>query len=772
MDLLLEHKLIQTKFAHLDPLNLEPFHLRKTINNKQISVFMAAFDNKMDNLAINLVAGQFSVMVAQPIPPPLSIKPNIRAHLLGLLERTNRPLTMANIKQELRGIISGDIELAMELGRLTQTDTVIVTFAEKVEAQRFFLSARLGEIFGQLLDKPLLFQYEDGSGEAQYVFIKEAKELTTQDKVHKVLRTDGTFSCVAKGHLDLNETTLVRSSKGPMLVLTSEIDSLVAKGLITRGQENKTFEPCLIDSRDQKEYAQEIFNVFARQFLGEKAEESSETYNKLAAAFKAGIRATSPESIVEFLYEARMAASLDGSLTAIVLALIKSAAAVKAIKKTGLFAPEEIEKLEACQNHLAFMDRFPLLFMPGYAHALQNFIHFIYDQTEYFEVFQLLLVSKLNQLRRLAQIGGKLPVPPNFRRQIELVYAPLAERTGYIDLANNMRDLIARLDSPEIYNSILESMESTIGMTRNEARAHLINCARTLKANIETDTGVAVLAAHTRVKEIYAIRTNIEASLRTGKQFPSQERYSQEAKSNTVDFLGIRLICETVEEAEAIASHLQDHSKSSLVHPNAKILPHGSKMVENNLRQARSSGWNAWRGYFIDPHDPENKRVFSIQVMTREMLKKDKKGKGVAHWAYKARVAAKEAAHNLNAQSKQQRFDAAPLDHYTDNAEHNYYVNQAMARRHKRVFIWFANWGNPGTESSLKEVFPPIDGLMPMLRLEKGETIEDAVAFRAYNNSLTNGYSHTEVYKLAVDQKNGAITPQPYSKGQARAKMG
>ncbi len=765
-DLLLAHKITQRKLDHVPPEDLQHFHQCKIIRRKRIRAFTDAFNQGFGpDIKISYVAGQFSINVTSPpttIQPPqeIDIEPSLRAKIMGVLGDANRPLTFSNLRKAVKG---KKADLRGEIRKLTENGILVKTHYEDKVPARYFLKERMNKLLGRSV-----FKYENDQGEEEFIYKKDADDLVLRGRACKFMNEDGSYTYMSAKYfneLELEtETTEVMAGKVPLRIFNDDIEKLLEQKLLVRGLEEETFASCYIHHEAQIKHRHQIFNAFAHPHLSHKYPDNlKQNYTKLRAAFNAGFKIGKAGSILDFLYEARMVASIGGNLTAVIVALTRNKKALAELRTTKLFKSSELEYIEHCLARLDFVSRFPLLFMPGYAHSLQNFIHFIYDITDRYEVFQLLLVRKLSGLRRLAWAeAGKLELPPNIRREIELVYAPLAESHGFIDLANNMRDLVARLSEPERYQATLKKMEQAIGMERDQARIHIINLARDLKEHMEADPfyNLTISDIPTRVKEIYAIQKKEDAAIEN----------EDIIKNEAIDFLGIRFICKTIDEAYQIAAYLQN----KLTPAAKKDIPKGKKVIEDNLARPRPSGWRAWRGYLQEKDAKGNAKgpIMSVQILTEEMLKKDKIGEA-AHWSLKAVRAAEKYARKTGKDWKNQNFDPAPLAEYNDDPEHDYYVDQRRARRHVRAFICFKSWyENPkhplyDLEFSEKDSTFPKYGLIPILRLEKGRSVADAVAFRAFIDSLITKFDHAEVYRFSQDEA-GKIKFVPFKRGQKR----
>jgi hypothetical protein len=788
MALLKKHKIIQSKFLHIDPENLQHYHFCKKVKDRRVKEFIEDFNKTFtSSLYIAYVQGQFSIkskaLAASGIAllkatlnllaptDPVETRHVIAeassvARIFGILGDTNRPLTLAEVKREI-GKVSTE-ELKADIHKLCERKILIETFAEEESERRYFLETRLHEVLLRTV-----FRYEKEDGSQEYIYQKEADHLTEKRKLYAILQADESFLFVSPGRMDQLEpsVTSVKTLKGDLRVFKSAIPELLGQEKLINGLEEETFEPCLVHRSAQRKYRFEIFNAFALGCLGKKPSDESQTlYRQLRTAFDAGVKFEKPKSVVEFIHEARIVRALTANPTAILIALAKRPQAVAALRSSRLFDEKAINELDDQLHRLILVSSMPCLFYPDDANSLQNFIHFVYDKTDSYAVFQVLLAKKLNLIRTLAMAEASLPLPlqrelpPSLQREIELVYAPLAESKGFIDLANNMRELVCKLaerdaakktQEKDAYVETRKKMEAVIDMDLGAARHHLADSAKEIKHAIETDphhgiesTGVVVanLRYSSRVKEVAAL-------LR--KEMISQDE--------ALDLLGIRFVCKTVREAYAIAALLQ---KILRLAP-AELLPAGKKVINDHLLRANERGWKGWRGYFIDPKSAAEKpRVFAIQVLTEKMDKEDKMGE-TNHWGYKAQRAAGELCRKMKQVCKKQILDPAPLEEYNGDPEHDFYVDRDRARRNIRVFVW------PPAEDFSEETFAlPENGMVPILRLEKGDTIEDAAASTILGNLLIECYGFAQVYNLSYREDKGAVNIGPYFKGQPRAPRG
>ncbi|OGB88020.1 hypothetical protein A3J44_04465 [candidate division WOR-1 bacterium RIFCSPHIGHO2_02_FULL_45_12] len=773
LQLLREHKLIYPKYTSRSiydlPLEeLKHYHLRKLISRKQLEGFIEAFNDTFKELfIINFSAGQFSVthppgeqsgLAIEPLnlEDPI-VTPNLAAYVHNVLLATNRPLSFLEIKAEiakqlLRGERIKEKDLGIAIGDLKARKVIFATSGTKKNGPRYFLKDRLDEVLHRTV-----YRYKSNEGETEYIYNKEANQLIEEGKAFALMDPDGHTSVMPETGFRKEATNYVQVKtlqKIALWVHQENIPELIEQGHLVKGLEDGTFAECYVQAKAQQhpEFACLIFNRFARVYLTRKyADNFDEKYAQLRAAFEARLTFGGMEPILDLLHEARTVASIGGNSTTVVIALFKHAKALPLLEETGCFRPDDLQDIEHCFRRFDFVDRFPLLFTPGYSYSLQNFIHFIYDQTVHFESFQLLLTGKLSSLRRLA--NARLPLVDPLRRQIELIYAPLAEKCGYIDLANNMRDFVAKLTDPEAYAATLAIMEKAMGMGYNQARLHVATQAAEIKAIIAENSGSIVSDTFTRIKEVAA------------HQKKNQQRGNREAP-RTTDFMGIRYICKTVGEAYQIAAELQSHLDLA----QAKEIPPDKKPIQDNLQRARKSGWQGWRGYFYDPSQNQGaakRRVFSIQILTEEMLKEDKKGQS-AHWWMKAARAAEVAGRELSSVYNQQHFDPPPIDEYTGNAEDDYYIDRSEANKYQRVFVYFDHWQDDSF--SIKGSTFPGHGFLPMFRLGRGAILADAAAFRAFDTSLVTDVDFAEVYRFDQDG-HGKIIFTSARQGASRAAL-
>lgn len=802
--LLIKHELLQPQFAKLDPQRLQHYHLRKVVPERRIGKFMADFNEQFqDHLQIARVAGQFSI--TPPAPSLAKEPPSARSTIMRLLNKTNRPLNLSQIMEALPDFCRleriklppGEVSernISYEIGRLIERGTLQTSFAREKDVRRFFMQHRLdyhrrnrtlfeytneqGEpeyvvrkegksmvqagqaykIIGRdggafyladsRFDQALhhtVFEYEDESGGKRYIEQGEADRLVLADKAYKFIDPEGSYAYMAANRFELHRdiTTEVKTAERSFWVFNHDLDRLLKKGLVLTGLEEATFETRYIHHEAQRQYPFHIFNAFAVAFLDLEEKGSLSKYKQLRAAFSAGLKLEKPVSIPDFLYEAKILAEMGADLTTIIAALVKRPEAISRLKKSGGLQASQLESLAASFSRLAVISAMPLLFAPDQPDSLQNFIDHIYDKTETYADFQLLLALKLSRIRKLAVAGEQLP--RSLRRQIELVYAPMASSKGFIRLANNMCDLVSRLVDPQRHEVARRKMEKEIGMDFNEARRHLKYLAKDLLEDLETDPlynsagNLSVIAVRTSVKEVSSLIEKEKAD-----------------KRDALDYLRMRFICKTVEEAYLIAAFLQHKLK-----PIPDEAVHNRKAVVDRLD---ASGWQAWDGYFYDPKE-DSRNIIHIQVLTEEMERQDKLGEA-PHWSYKAGRSAEATALALEKKYKKQTFDPSAAGLYTGDPEKDYNIDQARARRHKRTFVWLSK--DPIHANSFE--FPE-DGALPTLRLHPGDSVEDALALRRFGDILTRDYQ-AEIYDFRFNTKTGRIGLRPHYKGDGRVSRG
>ncbi|MFH1462136.1 MAG: hypothetical protein ABIG08_00315 [bacterium] len=760
-----------------------------------------------------------------------------------VLRTTNRPISIPVIMEELPKLAQAEItptdisieNIGVGIGRLMEREMgkIVQTHAAEKAEPRYFLERRLYEV---LEDTRTVFIYENENGKTEYIYQAEAWELSQQKKAHIVIDKNGNFIYMsanrleqvlhktffeyegeegqmayvhkeeaerlvaegrAFGFLDPNGTlayvaterhgayldkgfiTEVKTAKSSLWVFNYDLDQLLKKGLLLTGREEGNFETCYIHHEAQRQYPYEIFNAFAFAYLDREAKGSLQKYRQLRAVFSSGLKLVKPVSIPDFLYEAKISVSMGASLNAIIIALIKHPKTVAQLRETGLFQAQEIEEIERCLSILNFISRFPLIFMPSQPDSLQNFMDFIYDKTENYEVFQLLLVTKLSQLRKLSITENKnLSIEEKelldslrreLRREIELVYAPLAESKGFIDLAKNMRDLVAKLVKPEDYAISCKKMETIMGMGFQQARRHL-NFKRGLLLKMLLADSVYSqrlkhpIKARGRVKEAYA-----------------SDKKEKTAKEDVLDYFGIRFTCETLAEAYVIIAFLQhklERIPDEMVSSGKKAgKKPAKKVIENYLEQPNPNGWMGWRGYFYEPlteveeerlikEEEEDgkgpRRTISIQVLTEEMDIDDKQGKA-AHWGLKAERSSKAAADELKMKYNEQTFDRSAKDKYTGDPEEDYYIDQERARKRVRAFLWPPN--QPFSPNAFKF---PADGCLSSICLDKGAPIRKAreTVLNKFSDFVDENTGYVELYEFYLDNNSGKIRVRSLVKGQ------
>lgn len=752
--LLVEHKIVQEGFANISPLALQHYHLCKMLTKRKTNEFIAAFNNDecfKGKFVISPSAGQFSIVKKEEaididkLTPELAqddLPPNVTALVWGSLMNANRPLTLSQIRADIKKRHPAQFkkishnQISLKIGEHVGKGSLLETYAEAAENVRYFAPHRITD----MLNKNT-FEYIDAKGDKHYILNKDAAQLARQRKAHKILQQDGSFIYMNSGLLvgQSKGTISVKTKHEQYYILVEDKNALIESGHIIRGCEDNSFAQCFIDTNSQFDFRFEIFNAFAHAYL---AEPGNINYQRLRTAFEAGTNFANPNSITDFLYEARNVALLNGKPEAVVLALLKTPQATKALETSTVFSREEIDDLTTDLDRLNLLSVFPLLFMPDWSYSLQNYIHHIHDQCCTYNVFLNLLIRKMSELRNCNRKGM---LPPTLGREIEMVYAPLAERRGFIDLANNMRDLVSRLVDPKAYAGAQKNLVQAINMPAHQARRHLALITQHIGDDIRTSPALKdehrEVRTSSRLKEIFSL---------IGK------------KEIGPDSLGIRLICQNTEQAKYLISYL-------LTTYELAEDRHGKDAIADHLDEPNKNGWRGWRGYFYDPLQAttENtlKRDLSIQVLTRKNIKADKMGKA-GHWKYKAERAAANNSQDRSLTYQKQLFDSISEDEYTGDPEHDFKVDRDHARRHKRVFVI------PDPSFSHNSFQFPEDGQIAIHRITHTATVEDVVASQAYDDQLTTNYTHSDLYQCEFDYQKKALRFIPYKPGTGRAPAG
>lgn len=739
LDLLSQHEIIKPRETLHSLQELQPGHFYGWQGQAKLDGFIRDVNQLADRFKISFVAGQFSIIVGKratiidrPSFPIVADSPSFK--ILSLLEETNRPLTIDNILGELDTLPR---ETAIkELGKMEGRGLVINTFAVEEADSRYFLSSRLAEVSGSTV-----FQCSDQLGD-HYIYQAEAKRLEADGRLTKMIGPGGYYYVSTFRLIELGDRIEVLTNSGRLYVTPENIEAAIKKGTLIRGVTGEG-RSCFIETASQNHYMFEVFNDFTDNYLRLFPEEQQAAlYQKIRVAFSAGWEAIKPTSVVEFLYEAKVLAELGAKPKAVLLSFINSPEAESRLRRYGVFNEDELAELGQARRDLFTLFQFPMVFNPEESNSLQNFWHFIYEKSGCLEIFQLLLVMKLDLLRFHA--ASETPLPPAALWEIRMVYAPLAEQSGYAELANNMRELVFRLTDPEQYQETKARMEANIGMTLEEGRRHLRIRKEELAVMLKSE-GLDFSAIRFRLKEVASLF----------------------GKGEGADTLGLRVIVKNLKEAYAVAAYLQ----SALQKARPELVPDGTPVLKDRLAPHDDFGWRGWRGYFHDFSDPlvngqpSRGRILSIQVLTEEMEKSDKFG-ARGHAGYKA---AREAGHYASEQKKtsfrNQVFLPAPIGQYTSLPEEIFSVNKQTAAGFNRVVIWPADL--PFSEKSLVDL---AGRKVSHLRIGRGDTIEDILARRAFGNFLIANNVIAEIYQPVLEA-SGQLTLKPL-KGQAKVSRG
>ncbi|MFA6549071.1 MAG: hypothetical protein WCT39_03985, partial [Candidatus Margulisiibacteriota bacterium] len=406
-----------------------------------------------------------------------------------------------------------------------------------------------------------------------------------------------------------------------------------------------------------------------------------------------------------------------------------------------------LNTLQGQMQRLRSLFSLPFFFMSSWSHSLQNYIHYLYDLCDSFEVFQLLLVTKMSTLRQYA--NNQIAPPENLCREIELVYAPMAESKGYIDLASNMRDMVCRLLTPKEYTQAQHTFERAVGMAPSDARAHLTSIKETIKS------AVLDLADDPSLVEV----SRVEVSSRV-KEISSLVNKKLDARES-IDFLGIKFYCNTEKEAYAIAEIIKDLYDSV----RANDLPAEKEAYRDCIKNPLKTGWKGLKIYLYDPTQKESdgkRRIIAVQILTHALEKEGKYSK-IGHWSYKAEAAAKRASTVMGSRYVTQIFDPAPLENYSGDPEKDFKTDRDYAKQYLRIFV-FPELLAPNDKLDLNTSFA-------ILRFPAGMgyAIADAAGFRFFEHSLTEIFHHAELVTLGL--KDGDMQLIPFKNGQTRVNI-
>ncbi|MFH1825724.1 MAG: hypothetical protein ABH823_00325 [bacterium] len=804
LDLLKEHELTLPDTTLTDIEELEPEHFRTVTRRKggRVTRFERAFNTHelLDDFSIEARDdGQFQIrLVDKPDAAarlagtiPVSITPSYTAVIMRIVADSNRPLTFNNIfeavdaemrknygQQADRAVVRQKFDALLEpKGDL---EPILIETYTGSQARRFIFNDPI-EIQEMLETTRSLYLYENDQGETQYIAPVDASILCKKrnkeatPRAYQVMRADSHIVVMSsarffsplqrsEGHSqEVLGVSHLRETK--LYVLHRDAQALVEKGELVAGRrENPNFDPCYITQNKAHLYCFELFNEMAIAFLSRDLYgDFAGNYAKLRAAFEIGFTEARNDNgqitARDFLYEARTVIKMGGNQNALLLALLKKSKCLAAVKAAGIFQAAEIAALEEGIGRTNLVLATPFQFRFNWSYALQNLIHFTYANMGSLDVMQNVIVRKMASLRDDIINQRQRTAEENLQLQgeIEMLLAPMAESKGFIDEADHLRDLVARLTYPDRYAAEVEQQETAIGMSRQEAKRHLPQVAKQL-ADFVKGAGHVPTSHTTRVKEI-----------------ASNMNKTEDLGDVRADNLGIRLIGRNLDSAKGMAKAILNNPEYKLAPP--ELCPKDKNgqpkaAVADHLEIPNNNGWRGWRGYFLDPtvKEGEPPRVISIQILTEGMQKADKMGLA-GHWIYKAERSAARYCADLKVLAKErikwrkQFFDPARAYEYNGDARHDFQVDLDRARASNQVF--FIDDGEPFT--SLTNLAGR--SITPLLRVNPGETVEDAMAFRANGDDLISGYSHMEVYKVTVDA-NDQLVYQPYNQGGARVSLG
>ncbi|MFA4857685.1 MAG: hypothetical protein WC901_02510 [Candidatus Margulisiibacteriota bacterium] len=792
--LLVQHQILQPTAAPIELTKIGEADCCRAITRRDIDSFLMAFNAEFSGVfegyfrreqfsflscAERAGAGEERTLVAIAEVAPVAGSIDLRAEVLEVLRTVNRPITVAGICEEINDIHAqrkagkvGDAEIGVCIGQLLPAGTLSSTVGPRGRDKRFFITARTAE----LLAENTIFRYED-TRLTSFVFRGDIEALAKLGNIYRLLGRDGENVFLSEDKFRSQRVNLAEVFSGAgqtMAVYREDARDLAEKGYLIEGRHNDGLTFCYVDAAAQYEHRGLIFNAFFFDYLIVSPEMDAAGQGhcraRLARAFEVGLAAELAEdeetTVNEYLYEAWTVIRNGAKEKAVVMALVKRAEVATDLLHENLFTTIEIRDYRVGLERLALRMAFPMCYMCNVSWSLQNFFHDVYDQTDNYEVFLLLLVRKANVVRRLAFLEST-PDSLNVCREMELVYAPLARSKGLIYLANNMLDCVAKLKDQTGYSSAKAAMEAEIGMEFDQARQHARLVARRIHSEVPLQLRSMVKILATRVKEVSAFVGKVSALGEEDYLDLNGVRFEAKAPELVVSDVPL-----TAEKKLAANIAVADKLAAELVRRFDLVpedeLPEGTAPIVNYLNTPNERSWNGWRGYFYDPLQPEGneRRIFSVQIFTPEMTLADRHGEA-AHWIYKTKRAAKadHQARMTKRKFMQPLFDSVSPNAYNGDPEHDYYVDQRIARQHKRVLVWL-----PDQPFSAKDFAFPESGELLMLRMGQEETVEDAAAFRSWRSMFGSTYGYTEVYTFGL-REDGKIGIRPWQ-GAARAAVG
>lgn len=353
---------------------------------------------------------------------------------------------------------------------------------------------------------------------------------------------------------------------------------------------------------------------------------------------------------------------------------------------------DEFNEISTLIHNFLFITDFNYAKMPleGALHDIQNFMNAIiqlsakdrgYDNDRLepdYRIMLLVFADKLASISFASEMDRK-----DLIKEIEHIYAPLADRLGYVEIKKQLLNELFRMARNAEYNEIRKMFKDYFGKEYEDIKDHLIEMEKIIKGEIIKQYGQErglTLKVSARLKGLY----EIAEKLKDVKDI-----------SELGDILGIRIVCDCTPEMLYQYSDIVRETLGSW------------QKKEYDQRKREMITKRPQGAIYIDlkKEDTVDKLSYEVQILTKSFHEQRERER--AHWSYKL------------AKNTGQKFDQTEM--YAPTGELDADFNRVFAELKDWVFVFVQTEGKGGKQ------------FLRSKRLPKGSIVADIAALRSIN---------------------------------------
>jgi len=740
--LLVGKGLILADFSRVPIPHLSPLHLSKATRPAHMSALEIEFDTLPNVVAWR--EAQAAVQLAEVARPEISTT----------VDETLHPLT-------IRAIMLGSDhpmvppEIAALLDCAEHVDQ-LPGILDQLEKERHIIQTIDGEYFWDghhpVTAAPLVAAGKVIPLYGSTLYVSQAtlpKHLKTGRLVAVLAQNGQTYYC----ERTLAETWLAEHQLRPILGVGETIECYCLPEAVGKNHQNRKLlygidqagrevlisrTPAAINS-----HRQEIVNFIAQGIVGSLLDQEKLTapqveqyYQQLQSTIALVAKQIHTNTPLQLTYMARRLAAMGGdklSVIAGLLANLPQAKAEKLVDEIPDLSPADCLYVKEVLTDFYTSRAMIFQLNDDDHHYLQNFVWLLYYHNRHPASLMLLLASKIRDLKYSPATVAT--------DEIRYLYAAaIAERAGFNQEAEDIKNLLFRTEQPAKYREYQERIDTYLGMSRLESKVYLAEKAVQLKREL--------VAAGIPAEAIQIVwRRKSEATV--------CEKIELRGRGNLAelpDILGMKVII----HAPGVAADMQEGEDRRLLdladaYLKAKLQPAANQRVDD-VSHRRLTGWQAISYKFLAPFGDDHK--VEVQLMTKKMYENEKFLQiRQAHWTY-----------TINRVFRGQRFDAYPIA-LLDRLTGNFAADYQLIRNYlinNWVFVFYVQASRkPGhlSAANLTKALRTGRVHLTMKRLPKGGTSVDLAAAQVLPNgqSQLEHFGGTQVFKFGLDEHGQAI---------------